>query len=474
MELSTFLIPGILLLVLFILGTFLAKIYRTVGADEAMIITGAGTKGGIKVVKAGGSFVFPIIQQHENISLQVHTISVATPEVYTKQGVPIMVDGVAQIKINGEIEDITTAAEQFLGKQDQINYIANETLEGHLRAILGQMTVENIYQNRDEFAQRVQSVAATDLRKMGLHIVSFTIKNVKDKNGYLDALGVPQIEVVKRNAAIATADNERDTIIAQAQAREQGKKADYIADTNVAEAEKEMEVKKAAFKKEQDQKKAEAELAYKLQEAKTLQDVKEQEMQIDLVERQKQIEIEEKEILRREKQYDAEVKKKADADRYAVEQAAEADKNRKVRDAEAHAESIKLEGQAKAEKEKVEGHAQAEVIRQKGLAEAEAKDAIAEAMKKYGEAAIAEMLVEKFPEIAGAIAQPLSQTEKLVVIDSGSDTGGGANKVTGYVTDLLGKLPETVGALTGVDLNQMLKNLAEDRKENNTPKKIDQ
>jgi len=458
---KSILIPAGIVLVIILLIIVFAKRYRTVRADEAMIITGAMTRNGMKIVKAGGAFVFPIIQNAEILSLQVHTLEIKTPEVYTEQGVPVMADGVAQVKIKGDIESIATAAEQFLGKQeDELRSIATQTLEGHLRAILGQMTVEDLYKNREEFAKRVQEVAASDLNKMGLQIVSFTIKDVRDKNGYLDALGQPRIAQVKRDAEIAKAQALRDEQIAKAQALEEGKKAEFKAETNISEAQKEMEVRKSEFKKEQDIRRAEADQAYKLQEARTLQEVKKEEMQISVVEREKLIELEMKEIERREKELEATVRKQADAERYAAEQLAEAERYKIEAMAKAQAEQVRLAGQANADKQRAEGAAEAEVIRMKGLAEAEAKDKIAEAMKKYGEAAIAEMIVTQFPAIARAISEPLSKTEKIVVIDSGNGQSGGASKVTGYVTDILAKLPETVQSLTGVDLTKILERLA--------------
>jgi len=459
---TSILIPAGIILVIILLVIVFAKRYRTVRADEAMIITGAMTRNGMKIVKAGGAFVFPIIQNAEILSLQVHTLEIKTPEVYTEQGVPVMADGVAQVKIKGDIESIATAAEQFLGKQeDELRSIATQTLEGHLRAILGQMTVEDLYKNREEFAKRVQEVAASDLNKMGLQIVSFTIKDVRDKNGYLEALGQPRIAQVKRDAEIAKAQALRDEQIAKAQELEEGKKAEFKAETNIAEAQKEMEVRKSEFKKEQDIRRAEADQAYKLQEARTLQEVKKEEMQIAVVEREKLIELEVKEIERREKELEATVRKQAEAERYAAEQLAEAERYKIEAMAKAQAEQVRLAGQANADKQRAEGAAEAEVIRMKGLAEAEAKDKIAEAMKKYGEAAIAEMIVTQFPDIARAIAEPLSRTEKIVVIDSGGGQSGGASKVTGYVTDILAKLPETVQSLTGVDLTKILARLAE-------------
>ncbi len=460
---ATLYIPvGIVLVVILLIVVFASR-YRTVKADQAMIVTGALTRDGMKIVKAGGAFVWPVVQEASFLSLQVQTVDVHTPEVYTMHGVPVMVEGIAQIKIKGDLESMATAAEQFLGKPEaELKSIANQTMEDHLRAILGTMTVEDVYKNREEFARNVQEVAASDLNKMGLQIVSFTIRDVRDKNGYLDALGQPQIAQVKRDAEIAKANAYRDEQIAKSRALEEGKKAEFSAETNIAESHKQMEVKKAEFKREQDMKKAEADQSYKLQEAKTLQAVKAEEMQIQVIEREKQIELEAKEIERRERELVATVKKQAEAERFAQEQRAEADRYQIEAKAKAEAEAVRLAGNANADKERAEGTAEADVIRLKGLAEAEAKDKIADALRKYGEAAVIELIVQKFPEIARAIAEPLAKTEKIVIVDGGgSGPNGGAGKVTGYVTDLLAKMPETVGALTGVDIHQWLRNLTE-------------
>ncbi|MBO9599688.1 MAG: flotillin family protein [Cohnella sp.] len=462
MDTTLYIPVGIIIAVILLIVVFASR-YRTVKADEAMIVTGALTSNGMKIVKAGGTFIWPVVQSSSYLSLQVQTLDIHTPEVYTMHGVPVMVDGVAQIKIKGDMESIATAAEQFLGKPDEeLKSIATQTMEGHLRAILGTMTVEDVYRNREEFARNVQEVAASDLNKMGLQIVSFTIRDVRDKNGYLDALGQPQIASVKRDAEIAKANAQRDEQIAKSKALEEGKKAEFTAETNISEAHKEMEVKKAVFKQEQDIKKAEADQAYTLQEAKTMQLVKAEEMAIQVIEREKLIELETKEIERRERELVATVKKQAEAERFAQEQKAEADRYQIEAKAKAEAEAVRLAGNANADKERAEGTAEADVIRLKGLAEAEAKDKIADALRKYGEAAIIELIVQKFPDIAKAIAEPLSKTEKIVIVDGGGGgPNGGAGKVTGYVTDLLAKMPETVNALTGVDVNQLLRRLAE-------------
>ncbi|MFX3633370.1 MAG: SPFH domain-containing protein [Candidatus Pristimantibacillus sp.] len=472
-------IPIIVVAVFIVLGLAFWARYKTVSPDEAMIVTGTflGSKNvlvdetgrRIKIVRGGGAFILPIFQDAQFLSLLSHKLDVSTPEVYTEQGVPVMADGVAIIKIGGIVEDIATAAEQFMGKPTEaLKGEAQEVLEGHLRAILGSMTVEEVYRNRDKFAQEVQGVAAKDLKKMGLQIVSFTIKDLRDKHGYLDALGKPRIAAVKRDADIAEAEAIRDSRIKKAQAAEEGQKAELLRDTNIAEAEKEREMKVASFKKEQDQAKAEADQAYAIQEARSKQGVVEEQMQVEIVRKEREIDLEAKEILRREKQYDAEVKKKADADRYAVEQAAEADKSKKLREADAiqyrieaearaMAEQKRLDGMAVADAERAKGTAEAEVIRLRGLAEAEAKEKLAEAFAKFGEAAVLDIIVKMLPELAGKVAEPIKAIDKLTIVDTGH--GEGAARLSNYVTSLMATAPEMLKSVSGIDVNELMKTL---------------
>ena len=478
---STVIIVAAMLIGIFVaLLLTLAARYKTVSPDEAMIITGAGLGGKnvltdesgrrVKIVRGGGAFIYPIVQQREQISLLSHKLDIATPEVYTSEGVPVMTDGVAVIKVGSSVEDVATAAEQFLGKPDEaLRGEAREVLEGHLRAILGQLTVEEVYRNRDKFAQEVQSVAARDLRKMGLQIVSFTIKDVRDKNGYLEALGKPRIAIVKRDAEIAEAEAIRDARIRKAVATEEGQKAELIRDTNVAEAQRDKELKIADFKRDQDTASAAADLAYSVQEAISQKQVVEEQMQVELVRKQRAVDLEQLEIQRRELQYDSEVKKKADAERYAVEQAAEADKLRQMRRAEARqfeieseakgkAEATRLDGEAAAAADRAQGTAQAEVIRAKGLAEAETKEKLAEAFEKFGEAAVLDILAKMLPELAGRIAAPIGQIERLTVVDTGG--GQGAGRVANYVTELMATAPEMLKQVSGIDVNALAQRLA--------------
>ncbi|MEG0551819.1 MAG: flotillin family protein, partial [Vagococcus sp.] len=416
-------------ILLMLLVVFVSK-YQTAKPDEALIISGSylGTKNvhkddngnKLKIVRGGGAFVLPVFQRSNRLSLLSSKLDVSTPEVYTEQGVPVMADGTSIIKIGSSVEEIATAAEQFLGKsREELENEAREVLEGHLRSILGSMTVEEIYQNRDKFSQSVQEVASVDLAKMGLVIVSFTIKDVRDKNGYLDSLGKPRIAQVKRDAEIAEAEALKETRIKKAQAEKESQEAELGRQTEIAEATKEKELKLAAYKQEQDVAKAKADQAYNLESAVAQQQVVAQEMEVKVIERQKQIELEEKEITRREKQYDSEVKKKADADRYAKEQEAQASKAREVAEAEAEKFRVESMAEANAAQVRMDGQAKADAILAQGQAEAEAKEKIAEAFKQYGEAAVLSMVIDMLPELVKEASQPFSNIDKISVVDTG-------------------------------------------------------
>ncbi len=265
----TIIVIAVLAVVGFLLLYMVFSRYTKVGPNQVLIVSGKkhkledGTTVGFRIVKGGGTFVMPIFEKVDLLSLELLTIDVQTPEVYTSKGVPVKVDGVAQIKVKGDDISIRTSAEQFLGKAvDEIRNIATQTLEGHLRAILGTMTVEEIYQNRDAFASKVQEVAAGDMANMGLGIVSFTIRDIRDTQGYLDALGKPRIAQVKRDAQIAQAEADRDAMIKSSQATQAGQEAKFAADSKIAEAQRDYQTNVAGYQAVVNQKKAEADLAY--------------------------------------------------------------------------------------------------------------------------------------------------------------------------------------------------------------------
>src|SRR5438309_1063468 len=372
---------GAVALVFFIFLIIWASRYTKVGPNQVLVISGrkhriVDTDGnvrevGFRVVKGGGVFVWPVVEKVDILSLELLTIDVQTPEVYTSKGVPVKVDGVAQTKVKGDDISIATAAEQFLSKSvDDIKNIAMQTLEGHLRAILGTMTVEDIYQNRDAFASKVQEVAAGDMANMGLGIVSFTIRDIRDGQGYLEALGKPRIAQVKRDAQIAQAEADRDAMIKSSQATQAGQEAKFAADSKIAEAQRDFQSNVAQYQAAVNQKKAEADLAYDLQKFKTGQLVKAEEIQVSIVEKQKQIELQQQEIQRRQKELEANVQKPADAERYRVETLANATKFQLETEASGAASAAKAKGFANADVAKATGLAEAEANKARGLAEA--------------------------------------------------------------------------------------------------------
>ena len=470
-----------ILIVVFLFIVVWASRYTKVGPNQVLVVSGRqhritdsngkSVMRGFRIVKGGGTFVVPVIEKADILSLELLTIDVQTPEVYTSKGVPLKVDGVAQIKVKGDDVSVATAAEQFLSKKtDDIKSIAMQTLEGHLRAILGTMTVEDIYQNRDAFAAKVQELSAGDMANMGLTIISFTIRDIRDSQGYLDALGRPRIAQVKRDAVIAQAEADRDSVIRSAQATQSGQEAKFKADTKIAEAQRDYQMNVAMYQASVNQKKAESELAYDLQRFKTSQLVKAEEVQVSIIEKQKQIELQQQEILRRQRELEAQVQKPADAERYRVETLAAATKFQLETEAAgaasatkatgfAQAEVVKVTGTAEADANKARGLAEAAVIEAQGAATAEAMRRKADSFKEYNQAAIIQLIVDALPQIAGRISEPLAKTDKIVIINSGPGPGGGASKLTSDITTIMSQLPPVLESLTGVKLEKLLEKI---------------
>ena len=453
--------------VLIIAGVFLVvfmvfSLWKRIPQNKAAVITGLRKK----IISGGGGLVFPLLERYDVISLENIKIPLDIDNAISSQGVPVIVKGVAVVKVKSDKESIYSAVEQFFrGNTDKTSAeIATQSsyvLVGKLREIIAKMTVEEIYQDKDKFSSEVQENAAISLAEMGLEIKAFTVMSIDDVNGYLVALGRKRISEVKRDAQIAEADAERETIERTAEANRLGAEARLVADTRVAEAAKEKELKVQAYRREQESAKAIADNAYLIEENKVKKEVTETELQVELLRRTKETELAEQEAKRKEKELDATVNKQANAERYRQEQLADARRYEHVAKAQADAEAVKLEGNAKAEAIRVQGQAEAEAIQARGLAEAEAMMKKAEAFKQYNDAAVIQMMIERLPEIAKNVADPISKTEKIVVIDQGGGGNGkpaGASKVAGYVTDIIAQLPETVEALTGVNLIDVLKN----------------
>merc|ERR1719391_1097868 len=367
------------------------------------------------------------------------TLNPVCDNVETKQGVPLTVTGVAQVKIMKNPELLHTASEQFLGKKEhEIKSTVLQTLEGHLRAILGTLTVEEVYKDRDQFAALVREIATPDVGKMGIEILSFTIKDVYDNVDYLSSLGKTQTAAVKRDAEIGVAQANRDAGIREAECEKSAMDIKYSTDTKIEDNSRAFKLQKANFDKEVNSAKAEAQLAYELQAAKIQQKIRNEEIQIQVVERRKQIEIEEQEIKRKEKELTATVKLPAEAEAYKVQTVAEGNRTKVVESAKAEGEKIRLIGAADARAVEAVGRAEAESMRMK-----------ASAYKQYGDAAIMSLVLDALPQIAAEVAAPLAKTDEIVLL-------GGSDRTTSEVNKLVSQLPPAVSALTGVDLTGAL------------------
>jgi flotillin len=494
LDIATVLAGMFGLMVLVVLSSMLANLFQKCSPNQAMIISGAFAREHdlpYKIRVGSGAVIWPMIQQKNILSLEVMTIEVhSQAPMITKNGVPIFVEGVAQVKVRGDRVSIATAAEQFLGKTDEeVANIAHESLVGHLRAILGTMSVEELIQSFDSFAQRVQEVSLNDLAKMGLTVVSFTIKEIKDSVGYLESLGRQQTAEAKRNADIgvahatketqmAQAQAQRDSQIAQAQATEEGAKAKLLADTRVAEASKNFQVNQAQFQADVANKKAASDMMYDIVKAQTQQKLVEETQKIKIVEAQKEVELQEVEVQKRQVQLETEVTKPAEAEQSRIRLMAQAEQDKRRLLAEgdaqamrlqaqgqadatrckavAEAEAIKAVGMAQAEAQKARGLAEAVVVAAKGQAEAEAMTKKAEAFKQYNDAAMASMIVEKLPDLVQAAASPLSKIGQMTVLSTGSD-GAGASKITGDVLNVAAQSLAMVKGLTGIDIGEALR-----------------
>merc|ERR1719393_435583 len=367
------------------------------------------------------------------------TLNPMCDNVETKQGVPLTVTGVAQVKIMKDKNLLEIAAEQFLGKkEEEITETILQTLEGHLRAILGTLTVEEVYKDRDQFAALVREIAKPDVGKMGIEILSFTIKDVYDNVDYLASLGKSQTAAVKRDAEIGVAQANRDAGIREAECEKSAMDIKYSTDTKIEDNSRAFKMQKAGFDTEVNTAKAEAQMAYELQAAKIQQRIKNEEIQIQVVERRKQIEIEDQEIKRKEKELISTVRLPAEAEAYKVQTVAEGMRTKTVESARAEGEKIKLTGAADARAVEAVGRAEAERMRMK-----------ASAYKQYGDAAVMSLVLEALPAIAAEVAAPLAKTDEIVLI-------GGSDRTTQEINKLVGTLPPAIQALTGVDLSGAL------------------
>ncbi len=442
--------------------------YKKAGPDEALIVYGrrkllgpkvSNEKGeveGFRIVRGGGTFVFPAWEQCEYLSLKMMTLDIDLHHVYTVQGIPINVKAVAQVKVKGDIDHVRKAAEGFLGlAQDQIKSTIKETVAGHLRGIIGTLTVEELYRDQKRFQESVREEAHVDLQAMGFEFRSFVFQEIQDDEGYLNALGQPKIQQALKEARIATAAADRDAKIQEESARQEKEQKRFDVDREIADTEKELSLKKAAIKKEVDVAQALA--------------IKAGEMELKV----QDIAIADREVERRKLELKSTIREQADAKKYEAERLADAEQYRIERQAAAErkrreeaAQAVKAEGLAKAEAESVMrrdiGLAEAEAIRAKGEAEAEARRLLAEALKLYNEAGLSIEALKVLPEIAAAISEPLSRAGATTIISQGgaNGSGTGASKLSEDVVQVLSQLSPIMEQLAGVDVQSFLKDIS--------------
>src|SRR5215469_8165980 len=440
--------------VVLLMGLF-AKLYRKAGPHEALVVYGFR---GTRVVKGHGTVIFPMVENCRELSLELMSFDVAPQQdLYTKQGVAVTVEAVAQIKIKSDPESIQTSAEQFLTKSaPEREALIRLVMEGHLRGIIGQLTVEELVKQPEMVGDRMRSTCADDMSKMGLAVISFTIKEVRDKNEYITNMGKPDIARVKRDADVATAEAERDTAIkraeamraaavARAQADRERVLAETLSQTAQAEATRDLEVKKAGYLETMQRQKATADKAYELQTNVMQQQVIAEQVKIERVQKEAQIAVQDAEIQRRERELTATVLKQAEAERKRIETLAEAEKQRLMFEAEGRAASTRSTGEA-----------EAEIIFRKGEAEAKAMNVKAEAYQEYNQAAVVDKLIGNMPEIVKALASPLANVDKITIVSTGNGNAAGMNKITGDVAAMAAQIPALFETLSGMQFSELL------------------
>jgi flotillin len=448
---------GICLLLLIILTGMMARMFRKAGPNEALIVFGFR---GPRVIKGHGTIIFPMVESCRELSLELMSFDVAPQQdLYTKQGVAVTVEAVAQIKVRSDQESILTAAEQFLTKTPpQREGLIRLVMEGHLRGIIGQLTVEQIVKEPEMVADRMRATCADDMSKMGLEVVSFTIKEVRDKNEYITNMGRPDIVRIKRDAEIATAEAERDTAIQRANATREAAVAKAAADqarviaetasmAKQAEAQRDLDIQKAQFSEQSRKQQAQADKAYELQTNIMQQQVVAEQVKVQQVEKEQQVKVQEAEILRHEKELIATVLKGAEIERQRIETLAGAQRTKLTTEADGTAASIRAQGEA-----------EAAVIFQKGEAEAKAMSVKAQAYQEFNQAAVVDRLIASLPDVVRAMAEPLSKVDKVTIVSTGGDAAG-ANKLTGDMAKIAAQVPALVEAFSGMDLRELLANV---------------
>jgi len=452
---EVFMIAGLMVLAILFLMAMFARLYRKAGPNEALVVYGFR---GTRIVIGRGTLIVPMLQSYRDLSLELMSFDVAPPQdLYTKQGVAVTVEAVAQIKVKSDPESIKTASEQFLSKTDQDREaLIRLVMEGHLRGIIGQLSVEQIVKEPEMVGDRMRGTCADDMSKMGLEVISFTIKEVRDKNEYIANMGKPDIARIKRDADIAAAEAERDTAIkraeamraaaiARAQADQERVLAETLSQAKQAEATRDLEIKKAQYLEVTKKQQAQADKAYDIQTNIMQQQVIAEQVKIQQIEKEQQIKVQEAEIKRRENELIASTLKQAEVERGRIETLAAAERMRLTAEAEGRAAAIRAQGEA-----------EAEIILKKGEAEAKAMNVKAEAYQEYNQAAVVDKLLTGLPEVVRALSAPLANIDRITVVSTGNGDSAGMHKVTGDITQMAAQIPALFETLSGMKLGDLL------------------
>ena len=485
------LVPVIVAVVVVALLIFIAIGYVKAPPDMAYIIS--GFKKNTKIVIGKASIRIPFFERLDKLNLKLIPIDVKTSNaVPTADYININVDATVNIKVSNDADKLRLAAENFLNKPTEyIAAVAREVLEGNVREIVGKMRLEEMVSDRQKFANLVKENAEPDLAAMGLDIISFNVQNFVDGNEVIENLGIDNIVKIKKSAAIARAESERDIKVAQAAADKESNDAAVAAQTEIAKKQNELAIKKSELQMEADTKKAMADAAYEIQKEEQRKTIEVTTANADIARQEREIELKQKEVAVKEQALEAEVKKQAEADKYAAQQKSDAALYQRQKEAEAKqfeiqhaAEAKQFEAQREAEARKAQaeadrfakeqeakgiravGEAEAAAIQAKGLAEAEAMEKKAEAYAKYNKAAVAEMMIKVLPDIAGKVAEPLGQIDKITIIGGGDGNSNGVEQVAGNVPVVMAKVFESMKEATGIDLSEIINAESYDAKVN--------
>jgi flotillin len=453
-----FVIVGFMVLTVLFLMTMFARLYRKAGPHEALVVYGFR---GTRIIKGRGTVIFPMVENYRELSLQLMSFDVAPQQdLYTKQGVAVTVEAVAQIKVKSDPESIQTAAEQFLTKTDQAREgLIRLVMEGHLRGIIGQLSVEQIVKEPEMVGDRMRGTCADDMNKMGLEVISFTIKEIRDKNEYIINMGRPDIARIKRDADVAAAEAERDTAIrraaasreasvARAQADQERVLAETLSQAKQSEATRDLEIKKAQYQETVKKQQATADKAYDIQANIMQQQVVAEEVKVRQVAKEGEIKVQDAEILRHERELIATILKGAEIERQRIETLASADKMRQIAEAEGRASATRLQGEA-----------DADIIQKKGEAEAKAMNVKAEAYQEWNQAAVVDKLLTGMPEIVRALASPLANVDKITIVSTGNGDSAGMSKITGDMAAMAAQIPALFETLSGMKMSELLGNV---------------